>query len=65
MKSYTYYFSQNMHIDCFGDGLAYLIVHHNTGQTAYLQGDDAIQFEKEIELTNEEWTVEDVCKEYL
>lgn len=47
-----------------GNGAFYTITRLSDGACVFLEGDDALEFEKSLETTNERFTDDDVCALY-
>lgn len=54
---------QNWTYETRGNG-AFVAISGPDGQGAFLQGDDAAEFCRKIEATNDRYTDADVCREY-
>lgn len=47
-----------------GNGATFTITRLADAATLSLQGDDAIQFDNELDSTHDRWTDDDVCDQY-
>lgn len=52
-------------IESFGNGIAYQVVRKDNGDTVFLQGDDALQLNQNLERTNGHVSDEDVVSQYF
>lgn len=52
-------------IESFGNGLFYQIARRSDGATVFLQGEDAIRLDEELERTDERVTDDDVVSQYF
>lgn len=52
-------------IESFGNGFAFRVVRKIDGRTVFLQGEDALRLDQELERTTNSYCDDDVASEYF
>jgi hypothetical protein len=65
MREFLYHDGPEFRLRSYGNGTAYSLDHKPAHETVFVQGDDAVRFETDLEAINAhrpDWTYEQVCR---